>query len=397
MNNNIDISVFEKMSDSDFFSNKLTHIYFNKNVNDESVNELINDIKEAHKDITTISGAILKPKPILIHISSYGGSVSAGMRLLSIFATSSIPIATIIDNYSCSAATFLSINSHYRLTNNYGFCLIHGYSVSFNGKKKERDFKNILKQYDLYFAKIIEMYKNRTKFEDSELIELLQHDLLLDANFCLKKGIVDRIIKIEKKSKQLNKNMNIREILNINNNTIYISCNNSIKELDKILFEDNLAPIILKAKQEICKKTKKDEKEGKEGKSSDTLLTTFFETLNFIPRILHIKSPIYAIIDGPISIDDLLPMLYCDHIYMFDYAYIIGNILNFYDKTSLLLSDNIKNTELLFNIIDNILKENTKMTQENIDDIKNKFTIINSKDCKKMGLCNTIINYNHHQ
>ena len=50
-----------------------------------------------------------------------------------------------------------------------------------------------------------------------------------------------------------------------------------------------------------------------------------------------------------ISIDDLLPMLYCDHIFMFDYAYIIGNILNFYDKTSLLLNDNIKNTELLFN------------------------------------------------
>ena len=86
-------------------------------------------------------------------------------------------------------------------------------------------------------------------------------------------------------------------------------------------------------------------------------------------------------------------MLYCDHIFMFDYAYIIGNILNFYDKTSLLLNDNIKNTELLFNIIDTILKENTKMTQTNIDDIKNKFTIIDSKECKKLGLCNTIINF----
>jgi ATP-dependent protease ClpP protease subunit len=386
--NKIDISVFEKMSDSDFFSNKLTHIYFNKNVDDESVNELINNIKEAHKDITTSSGAILKPKPILIHISSYGGSVTAGMRLLSVFATSSVPIATIIDNYSCSAATFLSINCHYRLINNYGFCLIHGYSVSFNGKRRESDFKNLLKQYDMYFAKIIEMYKNRTKFEDAELKELLQHDLLLDANFCLKKGIVDRIITIEKKSKKINKNINIHEILNINNNTIYISCNNSIKELDKILFEDNLAPIILKAKQEICKKDKNNKPD-----TDDTLLTTFFETLNFIPRILNITSPIYAIIDGPISIDDLLPMLYCDHIFMFDYAYIIGNILNFYDKSSLLLSDNIKNTELLFNIIENILKENTKMTQENIDNIKNKFTIINSKDCKKLGLCNTIINY----
>jgi ATP-dependent protease ClpP protease subunit len=390
MNNNIDISVFQNMSDSDFFSNKLNHIYFNKDVDDESVNELIANIKEAHKDITTSSGAILKPKPILIHIASYGGSLTAGMRLLSIFATSSVPIATIIDNYSCSAATFLSINSHYRLINNYGFCLIHGYTVSFSGKKKERDFKDLFKQYDLYFAKIIEMYLNRTKFKDDELKELLQHDLLLDSNFCFEKGIVDRIITMKKQNKQLNKNIDIREILNINNNTIYISCNDSIKELDKILFEENLAPIILKAKQEICK----EDKSGKKS-ADDTLVSTFFETLNFIPRILHIKSPIYAIIDGPISIDDLLPMLYCDHIYMFDYAFIIGNILNFYDKTSLLLSDNIKNTELLFNIIDNILRENTKMTKQNIDDIKNKFTIINSKDCKKMGLCNTIINYHH--
>ncbi len=376
------------MSDSDFFSNKLNHIYFNKDVDDESVNELIANIKEAHKDIITSSGAILKPKPILIHISSYGGSLEAGMRLLSIFATSSVPIATIIDNYSCSAATFLSINSHYRLINNYGFCLIHGYTITFNGKKKERDFKDLFKQYDLYFAKIIEMYLNRTKFKDDELKELLQHDLLLDANFCFEKGIVDRIITMKKQNKQLNKSIDIREILNINNNTIYISCNDSIKELDKILFEENLAPIILKAKQEICKQDKSGKKSD-----DDTLITTFFETLNFIPRILHIKSPIYAIIDGPISIDDLLPMLYCDHIFMFDYAFIIGNILNFYDKTSLLLSDNIKNTELLFNIIDNILKENTKMSKQNIDDIKNKFTIINSKDCKKMGLCNTIINY----
>ena len=388
MNNNIDISVFEKMSDSDFFTNKLTHIYFNKDVDDNSVNELIANIKEAHKDITTSDGAVLKPKPILIHISSYGGSVSAGMRLLSIFASSTIPIATIIDNYSCSAATFLSINSHYRLINNYGFCLIHGYTISFTGKKKEKDFKNILKQYDLYFAKIIEMYHNKTKFNDDELKELLQHDLLLNPEFCLKKGIVDRIITIKKQKKQINKNINIQEILNINNNTIYISCNNSIKELDKILFEDNLAPIILKAKQEICKNDKSDNKSD-----NDTLITTFFETLNFIPRISNIKSPIYAIIDGPISIDDLLPMLYCDHIFMFDYAYIIGNILNFYDKTSLLLNDNIKNTELLFNIIDTILKENTKMTQTNIDDIKNKFTIIDSKECKKLGLCNTIINF----
>ena len=68
---NIDISILENMSDTDYFSNKLTHIYFNKDVTECAVNELIASIKEAHKDITTTAGAILKPKPILIHISTY--------------------------------------------------------------------------------------------------------------------------------------------------------------------------------------------------------------------------------------------------------------------------------------------------------------------------------------
>ena len=81
---NIDISIFKNMSDEDFLSNKFTHIYFNDYVTNKSVNCLINEIKKANKPITNENGAIIKPKPILIHISSYGGQVSAGMRLLSI-------------------------------------------------------------------------------------------------------------------------------------------------------------------------------------------------------------------------------------------------------------------------------------------------------------------------
>jgi hypothetical protein len=110
-----------------------------------------------------------------------------------------------------------------------------------------------------------------------------------------------------------------------------------------------------------------------------------------IPRILSIKSPVYALIDSPISIDDLLPILYCDYIFMFDYTYIVCNILHFYNKNSLLLTDNIKNTELILNIVKSILKEKTKMSDEMIENIKNKFNIINSEDAKKLELCNNII------
>ena len=383
----MDISVFKEMSDNDFFSNKLTHIYFTQNVTNASVEKLINDINEANKEITTSSGAVIQPKPILIHISSLGGSVTEGMRLFSIFALSKIPIATIVDNYSCSAATFLSINSPYRLINNYGYCIIHGYSVSGKIKKKQQQLHNMLELYDKHFDIIIDMYKERTKFKHDELIELLQHDLLLDANFCLKKGIVDRIIKITPKKKKIEIKKNLYEIINNPNNNIRISCNNLISDIDKILFEDNLSPVIIHPRHTNCNNNTIDDDDTHERKKNQTI----FETLNMIPRILNIKQPTYAIIDGPISIDDLLPMLYCDRIFMFDYASIVCNILYFHNMSSLLIDDNIKNTQLVFDIISQILKEKTKMSDEMIKNIRNKFNLISSKEALKLGLCNAII------
>ena len=81
---------------------------------------------------------------------------------------------------------------------------------------------------------------------------------------------------------------------------------------------------------------------------------------------------------------------------MFDHSYIVSNILYFNSKSSLLLSDNIKNTETIFNVVKTILKEKTKMNNKMIDDINNKFSIINPTDAKKLGLCNEIITYRHY-
>ena len=340
----MDISVFENMSNEDFFSNKLNHIYFNEYVSHESIERLIKSINEANKEIITSSGAILKPKPILIHISSHGGHMTAGMRLFSVFKLSSVPIATIIDNYSCSAATYLSINSPYRLINNFGYCLIHGYTISGKINKKQNQLHNMINLYDTYFKEIIDIYLLKTKFKKNELIDLLQHDIILDAEYCLEKGIVDRIITINKEPRNKELITDINEIMKKPYNSIIISCHEPISELDKILFEDNLMPVIIHPRLYDCKKNK--------SKSKTSIQVTIFETLNIIPRILSIKSPTYAIIDSPITIDDLLPLLYCDYIFMFNYAYIVSNILYFYNSSTLLLNDNIKNTNLIFNLSD---------------------------------------------
>jgi len=380
---NIDTTIFQQMTDEDFFSKKLTHIYFNQNVTDESVSMLIDTIREANKPHYNKDNVLLKPKPILIHISSMGGSVTAGMRLMSVFALSKVPIATIVDNYSCSAATFLSISSHYRLITKYGYCLIHEYSIKGNINTRQQEITNYVNLVDTYFEKIVEMYLEQTKFKKEELRDLLQHDLLLDADYCLKKGIVDRIIDIKREKPKEIKLTNIYDIIqNYNYNNITISCKDAIFKLDKIIFEKDISPVIIYPRQFNC-----DEK---------NIERTIFDTLNLIPRIKNIDAPTYAVIEGPISIDDILPMLYCDHIIMFDHAYIVSNILYFHNKIGFLLSDNIKNTDLIFNIIKTILKEKTKMSSQQIDDINSKFKIINANDAKKLGLCDNIIKYHRH-
>lgn len=382
-----DIKIFEEMSDEDFFTDKLTHIYFNTEVNQKSVTDLIKKIEDANLDVILPSGAIIKPKPILLHISSPGGSLTEGMRLLSVFALSSVPIATLVDNISASAATFLSINSHYRLINKYAFSLIHNYSLVGMIDDKINQLKNTIKILDITFNQIIERYEKRTFLKREQLLKILEHDLLLNADICLKYGIVDRIINIKnKKKKKVNTDLDV--LLNSKFNSIMVSCEKTTEKIDNILFTNNLAPVILFPRRYSCTYNKDDV-------DFDKTSPSIIKTLNIIPRILCLKCPVYAIIEGSISIDDLLPLLFCDHIYIFDYALIVSNILYYYDSSGFFVEDNLRNTQQIFKIIKDILKEKTNMPEDMINDINKKFSFIDAKKAVELKICNSIIDYNN--
>ena len=75
MKNSIDF--FKKLSDKDFYSNKLKHLYITGSIDSNNIDKLIEDVRNANKEPN--------PKPILIHISSIGGNLVDGIKLLSIF------------------------------------------------------------------------------------------------------------------------------------------------------------------------------------------------------------------------------------------------------------------------------------------------------------------------
>jgi len=383
---------FEKLSDNDFFSNKLTHIYFNGRVEDKLVDKLIEDVRNANKTIDNI-----KPKPILIHINSKGGSVYDGMRFLSIFKISSVPIATIIDNYSFSSATFLSIHSPYRLMTKNSFCLLHYYSITgLNDFKRDKMFSKV-NEFETYFNNICQMYLKKTKFKKEELDELLQHDLYLNYKYCLKKGIVDRIIDFQHPSPEFKGD--IYDIIKDEKtfNLHLLPCSNDINNLDLIIRKNNenpsstyiIYPIHNLCNEEIAKKTYIEKKDVPKQEDYDF---DIFHTLNLTNRIKAISGNKIAVIDVPISIDNILPLLYTNKIYIYNHSFIICNLLYFKNPiTNILIDDMFKNYKTIFHQIKTILKQKTKMTMKDIGDINKKYIIINPKEAVKMGLCNEII------
>jgi ATP-dependent protease ClpP protease subunit len=381
---------FSKLNDRDFYSNKLTHIYFNSTVSDESIDELIEKVKQANN--------IENPKPILIHICSFGGNLKAGLRFLTIFKTSKMPIATIIDNYSCSAATFLSVSSPYRVMNKYGYCLLHEYSINGFINDKRNYFVNSIREIDNYFNIIIEMYLKKTNYKRDELMELLQHNLFLDYKTCLSKKIVDRVIDFKDNYSDIPK-INIHHLLNNNKDVIHmpLSCDFNSSNIDLSIFTSNVTdikkPYLIYPIHEECNNIDKKKEEKKNLITTDVLNEkNIFKTLNVIPRITSINNLKIGIIDTPISIDNLLPLLFTDKIYMYKHTFIVCNLIYFYNmNNSILIDDNLKNTKCLMTAIKTILKKKTKMKLADIKMINRRFLILDSKTSKDWGLCHEII------
>lgn len=381
---------FKKLSDKDFYSDKLTHLYITGLIDSPKIDKLIEEVRNANTQEN--------PKPILIHISSMGGILQDGIKLLSIFKISKQPIATIIDNYCFSIATILLINSPYRLMNKNGFCLLHEYRISGFINDGRQGIVNYINKIDSYFKSIIEIYLKKTKFTKEELKNLLEHNLLLDYKYCLKKGIVDRIIDYEYRSVSLNQNKSdIIKILNdSSNNNLNTKCNMTNEETDcNINKIDNKKATIIYSSCSLGSNGNSD-KSSNENKNEDEdenkkAMILIFNSLNLISKIKRIDTYKYGIIDVSISIENLLPLLYTNKIVMYSHSYIICNLLYSFHNYSLLLDDNIKNTQMMVKKIKEVLRKKTKMTKEYINMIDKKFLIIDAKKAKELGLCHEII------
>ena len=181
-----------KSSEVDLISRSNNHIYFHKEINKKTICKLVHLIREAEKECYLFAFQRNIPEiPIYLHINSFGGSIFAAFSAIDVIKSCRVPIYTIVEGATASAGTLISIVGKKRYITPTSYMLIHQLSSGCTGKMSEieDEFKN-LKEIT---KKIKDLYREHCNIPDKELTELLNHDLWLNPDKCLKYGLADEL------------------------------------------------------------------------------------------------------------------------------------------------------------------------------------------------------------
>jgi len=168
-------------------------IYFYEYVSHKSILNLTEQVHTVTKKMQVLAVENeIEPPPIMLHISSYGGSVFAGFAGMDMIKSNPLPIHTIVDGAAASAATLLSVVGHKRSVRKNAYMLIHQLSSCLFGKFEE--IKDDMQNLEKLMGTIKQTYIDHAKIPGDKLEEILKHDWWFSAEDCLRFGLVDEIV-----------------------------------------------------------------------------------------------------------------------------------------------------------------------------------------------------------
>ena len=187
----------EKMSHGSFESNNLysvdNNIYFQDDITMDNISALNKELRlMQYKLIDLATNYNIETPPIKLHLTTHGGDVFAALSVIDCINELKIPVHTIVDAYTASAGTLISIVGAKRYIKPHGHMLIHQVRSEIWGKMNEiedevtnlRSIMNLIKK----------LYIKHTNLKPIEIREILKQDINWNAQECLAKGLVDEIL-----------------------------------------------------------------------------------------------------------------------------------------------------------------------------------------------------------
>jgi ATP-dependent protease ClpP protease subunit len=168
-------------------------IYFYCPIGEREVLELNKTLKKLDQEMQFLSLRLNIPAPpIELRIHSEGGSAFAGLAAYDCIKSCKTPIHTYIDGCAASAATLLFVAGDRRFVSRNSFMLIHQLSASVVGGKYE-EFRDELKNQEKLMHNVRQIYLETCKLSEEKVIDLMKHDLWLDADTVLEYGLADEL------------------------------------------------------------------------------------------------------------------------------------------------------------------------------------------------------------
>jgi ATP-dependent protease ClpP protease subunit len=169
------------------------HIYFYTEINRKSSLKLQSCIRDAEKYciVTALSLSIDKI-PIYLHIYSNGGYVYSAFSIIDAIISCKVPIYSVIEGATSSAATLISIICKKRFIRPNAYMRIHQIRSNIWGTMLEitDEFQNIVELTN----KVIKIYTENSKLSLKQVTKLLKHEILLNSDECMKNGFVDELL-----------------------------------------------------------------------------------------------------------------------------------------------------------------------------------------------------------
>ena len=411
---------FGKMKDVEFFSSRVKHLYFYGPVSRESVLALKTQIREANRDVVLppeggADPVILAPRPIVVHVNSFGGSSHAMQTVFSAFLESRMPICTIVDGVSASASTILSAGAPYRIVAPSSASLFHEWSINFDGDSRMRkpDLEMMLEEMAIHDKGYYDLIskKSESKTSKKEIDALVKRDLYLNANQCIGKGFADRLLKFEPpkahepfraegnraegKKKAFEKTTDgLRELLRdagVNHVTVaprkededQEAVDPVVLELDRILqLNERLErPIVVHFNQGYMEDIKRH------------MTSDFYGyTVPVLTRIRAASSmgTVVGVIDSIIDVMSAIPFLCCSVRAMYASAIFVIHIVYGRSDASM-VEDLIENTKGTLSEVRKILSERTKLPKKIIDEMQQTRIVMNAKQCLEYGIVDVLL------
>ena len=166
-------------------------VYFYADVTKDTVRQLSKCLREATQCALKHAHTLQDPV-VFLYIHSDGGCAFPGLSAMDWIKQNRVPVTCIADGMVASAATFMLLAGARRCAHAHSFVLIHQLSTSFYGKYA--DLVDEMQNSQSLMDMIRKIYREQTAMTSKRIKQLLNKELLMDADMCLQEGFVHEIL-----------------------------------------------------------------------------------------------------------------------------------------------------------------------------------------------------------